>query len=333
VTFEQLESKFATLGDATAAIDDVRVLPADWLGASESAFVGLDPQGRRHFLVPTTSGTQVRPDRRSVGIQVYGRVLIQDGVERTFVDIACLQPHLNHVFTIVTAEILRELGQRDESADISAARVLDRWRELLARPSSSTTLSESERVGLIAELCLLLELTTARADAVRAWAGPMKGRHDFVTQVLDVEVKASASRSARTVEVHSLEQLQAAAGVDLFLVFYRFEAIPVGGLTINSLITELLAAGCPSIELFDRLTTLGVRSDDLDNSDSVRLLDRAFYRVDDVFPRLLPGDIAGWPRSGIPFVRYGVDLAEAPAPLGTDEVADMQAAFAAGIPN
>jgi hypothetical protein len=129
------------------------------------------------------------------------------------------------------------------------------------------------------------------------------------------------------VEIHALDQLEAPDGVDLFVVFFRVEEVPSGGENIGSVVTKLLASGCPSIPLFERLTTLGVRTEDLEPSNSIRMIDCAYFRVDAAFPRLQTADVAGWPKTGIPYLRYGIDLAAAPPPLTGDDAKKLQREF------
>ena len=115
---------------------------------------------------------------------------------------------------------------------------------------------------------------------------------------------------------HSLEQLVSPDGVDLYLVFCRLESVPTGGDTVASLVDELVGAGSDEAQLMERLSSASAVGELLDpNPRMYRRTERRIHRVDAEFPKLTGADVPAWPRKGLTYVRYGLDLREAGTPL------------------
>src|SRR5205814_1053724 len=131
----------------------------------------LDPQARRHLLVPVPSSIAIAEDRRSSGVHITRRELVDAGGARHFVDVHCLKPHLDAIFSVLIAEMLDALATEPGRPDVTCRRILDHWRELLEREPLTRPGLET-LIGLYGELWHLRELTRFRPDAIAIWAGP-----------------------------------------------------------------------------------------------------------------------------------------------------------------
>lgn len=322
-----LEAAFSSLDSSSASADEFRVLE---LPAPATARVAVDPSGRRHILFPVAAEYAVHPDTKSAGVQILGRELIVEGWSQRFADLACLDASLNALFTAVAAEALAA-ADGATAPDDRAARVLDRWRDLFRNPPKGG-LSQSERLGLFGELQFLGDLSRGSTLAVKAWAGPSRGRHDFVSQRIDFEVKTTLDRATESVQVHGLDQLAPPPQGLLYLVLYIVERVPVGGETLGDVVSRLCESGIEATALYDRLNTAGVGAADLeDDLVRLRVLARRIYPVTDAFPRLGAESFVSWPVPGVVGIQYGVDLSLAPAPLSGDASAALLGDFAAEI--
>jgi hypothetical protein len=299
-----LEAVFRRLMEVPADATGFRVAPV----AEDGQFLAaIDPSDRRHILAPVLDSDPVVPDARSAGIQVTRRELIDAGQTAWFVDVASGDARFNELFAIVADEVIdRWRAAADGRPDLLASAVIDRWRDLLAIQPKVRSLTLDETIGLIGELLVLRDL----GGNVDLWAGPLGGRHDFVSHRVDLEVKSTRVRAGYEVEIHSLDQLTAPPEAQLYLVFNRLEEVPVAGDSIGSLVDALVSGGADSHALVERIAALSATSELLDPSPRrFRLLERQVYAADEDFPRLSVGDVRGWPKPGVTYVHYGLDLA------------------------
>ncbi len=299
-----LDDAFAgLLASGEGSRDEYLVLE---LPSPATARVAVDPWGRRHILFPSEADRAIRPDTRSSGVQIVPRDLLVDGVLRPFVDLACLDARLNHVFTAVAVEAL---GAADgmSAPDLAASVVLDRWRELFRNPPAGG-LSQSARMGLFGELTLLEELSSRSVNAVGSWAGPAKGRHDFVSDGIDIEVKTTFDRGMTALVVHGVDQLATPPDGRLLLVVYVVEKVPAGGDTLQDLVSRIHALGVQPVELYDRLDAAGVSAADLlDDQTRLRVKTRRAFLVDRTFPRLTAQAFHAWPVAGVVGLQYQIE--------------------------
>src|SRR5437660_1263868 len=86
---------------------------------SGPVLIGMDVQGQRHLLAPVPSGALVAEDRRSAGVHVVRRQLV-DRDRTDYVDVVCLKPHSNELFSVLVTEILADLSPDGARPDRTA---------------------------------------------------------------------------------------------------------------------------------------------------------------------------------------------------------------------
>ena len=319
-----LEATYRRLANVPADAAGFRVAPV----ADGSSFMAaIDPQDLRHVLAGVPMAAAVIPDTRSAGIQVHRRELIDAGRSAWFVDVSSRATRFNELFVVVADEILAEWAVMTEGRpDLVASTVLERWRDLLAREHVARPLSLDELVGLVGELMVLRDL----GGHVEFWAGPKGGRHDFVSSGIDLEVKSTRRRAGFEVEIHSLDQLTPAPGARLFLVFNRLEEAQPDGASVGSLVDALVRAGSDSVALVERIASVSATPELLDPSPRrFRLLERQVYAIEEGFPGISVDDVRGWPRTGVTYIRYGLDLAASSGLLDSEALSRIALEFQA----
>jgi hypothetical protein len=311
--FRELAISGATLGEIKVRDSDVRV-------AAGPVLHGLDMKGSRHLLIPITGSDAPVEDRNSTGVQIQVRSLIEDGATRRFLDVVCLKPDLNQLYSTVVDEMLLEIHERPGSADAACHDVLERWRELLESGRQKLLLIERQ-VALLAELEWVTLIGNHNAEtAVTSWRGPLMGRQDFVSGSTALEVKATLAREGRFAEIHGDRQLEPPDGGILYLSFHRYERVPVGGKSIPDQIDLALASGIDRQRLLTLVAQAGYDTRDSEAYRTFRFSRTEFrvYQVDALFPKLIPASFAaGVTPERVGEVRYVIDLeGEPPAPIG-----------------
>ncbi len=193
----------------------------------------VDHSGRRHLLIAGDDSAPVEP---SVGVlAIEFRQLVFGHVGRAYLDICCTDPALNIEFQEVAVDILESVVAAVEPV-AEALKVIDRWRRLLRAGAAS--LRDSERIGLFAELSVLVTLNESGADVpASCWTGPLRAAHDFELTERCLEVKGIGYTSS-AIRVHGFEQLAQHDGRPLHLVLASVELDPAGT-TIPYLIQRL----------------------------------------------------------------------------------------------
>ena len=179
----------------------------------------------------------------------------------------------------------------------------------LFRSHPAAGITQSERMGLFGELSLLESLVARSPEAVKTWGGPTKARHDFISDQVDIEVKATVERQANSIQVHGLEQLSWSGAERLSLFTYVVERVPAGGDRLADIVDRILKAGVEPAALYDKLNAVSIAPADLDQ-DEVRLRTtaRRAYMVDATFPRLTTDAMVAWPVAGVISLSYTIDL-------------------------
>jgi len=279
-------------------------------------FWSLEAEGRRPSLrVPVPHGTRT-PRLDMHGVRAVG---VLDG-ERQYLHVVAEQPTMLREFHIMCCEIADRV-QSDSMAPVTAVvTTVAAWRRLLAR---KRPMSLADEIGLYGELLTLVALAAARgwAAAVTAWQHPDCVDHDFTVGPYDVEVKTAASQ-ARLHTVHGLGQLQAHDDRPLWFVSHLIEESD-SGRSVLSLVEGVRAAlsdAAPG-SLDDFATRLSLR---LGRDHEVPREHRwspsgppLAVPVDAAFPALTESLLAGLPAAAaarITTVKYGIDIADLPAP-------------------
>ncbi|QDG52092.1 PD-(D/E)XK motif protein [Persicimonas caeni] len=292
------------------SLSDLQLLRSGARTTWGEIYVGVDPKGRRHVVVPAPDNASEELDNSSRGMRVEVKPYISDGKQRLYCDISCQLSELNDMFSVVAQDMIDELLAEEGASPFPVCvRVLERWRQLLERVPV-TMLSPQKQAGLITELLLLNDLAELSPKAIKAWVGPDGGRHDFVSEAVDIEVKSSMRVEGRRVHVQSLDQLDISEG-RLYLHFVALRE-PVGqGITIPGLVDQLKAKGVNSVDLHEKLAAVGYSPVDRAKYEETRfeVVERLTYRVDQPgFPRLVASSFSAQLPAGVERVNYDINL-------------------------
>lgn len=297
---------------------DVETITANDSGVAVPAgrvLYGIDASGCRHLLVPVHG--EVVQDHESQGVRVGVRCLLNEGKETLYADLACMMPRFNAEFAHIVDDVLHELGAGAPPHSV-CRNALEKWRDLLLRADRKGRLDEGEAAGLFGELLLLRDLVTISPNAVRSWTGPGGGRFDFSVSDAAIEVKTSARRYGRLVEISGETQLDAPAGLALHLLFVRIEPVRAGGSSLWDLYTSIIESGASPRAMQQKLNELDLDEPVLMHDERrYRVLESRLYRVEGSFPRIVPASFTdGELPPGTLRLRYLIDLSgEPPVPL------------------
>jgi len=293
------------------------VLATDRVGewAGGAVMVALDGTGTRHLLVHIADQSQaVRLPRPVAGLELTARELRASGQPGgTWIDFASSDPAWNRTFCGLCADVINELPATGAAEPVTMFAVLERWRRFWATDRDG--LSRDVQVGLVGELWLLLEwLPHLTVPAVTAWQGPLRGRHDFVTDTVSVEVKTTRTATGPVVHrVARLDQLDEPGTGSLYLLSLRAVPDPLGTESLDRLLTRIrttaatIGATCAAL-LDDRLRAVGVSPADAGRyTEPLRIAQQELYRVGSGFPKLIAASFPTGIPAGVVDVAYSLD--------------------------
>lgn len=288
-----------------------RVLP-EFETTHGPVLLAADSDGTRHVLVPIDRDDEVKTDRRSQGVQLLRRRLVDTGRTRVFIDIRCPKPSLYRVFNQIAASMLDQLMVSDLSPAKLCARVLESWRALIRQ--AERPVSKSVLLGAFGELSELLELSRLSSEAAQLWTGPTGEPQDFISAHGAIEVKTSARSPAKRVTINGIDQLDGAGRAFLLLVVQEVKDEATGD-SISDQLDQLRDMGAPTELVLDRLSLLGLAELDAPAvaESKFALLRTTAYRVDEQFPRLVPSALRAPLNPSISRVSYELDLEVAKA--------------------
>lgn len=316
--------------------DGWRILPAGQMGSAGELLFGITADGRRHLLVPLAEGEVALRDDTTRNVSATEERLPDEAPHPGRVlDLACLDRRLNAWFSKLVDDCIEEVADAVASGadQVSSAEVviacLEKWRELLLTGGRAR---RPDAAGLLAEMHVVEML--ARHDSTRAltlWTGPDRAARDFTGGGGLIEVKSfSTNRPEPVITVHGLGQLEPPDdGTPLFLFVESFERVGDEGDSIGACAVRLRDEyGCDEARLCERLIAAGLRPEDLEFErgwpieEQFRTRALFVYRVDDAFPRIDSGVLAGTVAAGrIPTIEYALDLsAEPPSPIDEADV-------------
>lgn len=175
------------------------------------------------------------------------------------------------------------------------------WKELLGNRNIDDRVYDT-----LGELCVYKYLTEQGVDA--DWDGPNAATYDIETSTGFVEVKSTTSRSKKEVTISSQFQLDP-PGKSLDLVLCQFEASFQNGLSIDSVVAELIALGVSKEYLSSRLSKKGMEEGMSARKRTFILHGMLKYKIDKDFPRIVPASfVGGVMPSGITKITYTVSL-------------------------
>jgi hypothetical protein len=284
----------------------------DWSGGP--VVVALDSAGTRHLLVHIQDGSQPRLPQPVAGLTLAVRRLRPTGQsDAAWIDLASGDPAWNRTFCGLCADIVTELPDQGPPDPATLLAVLERWRRFWATNRDGLTVDE--QTGLVGELWLLLEwLPQLTVGALTAWQGPLRGRHDFVTNTVSVEVKTTRAATGPVVHrVARLDQLDDAGTGQLYLLSLRAVPDPLGTDGLDVLLERIdlaaAAVGSTCTALLDeRLRAVGVTPADRGRyTAGLRVSTQELYRVGPTFPRLVGASFPTGLPAGVVDVAYSLD--------------------------
>jgi hypothetical protein len=307
--------------------------PMEILVGARRLLVGVDSDGNRHLLIPVTEAADVETARGGA-VRLEARSLVMDGSEGAYADVVCSRPDLYDEFAVLAAEVASGVAADPTAPAQTAARVIEEWRELL-RAVSIPVLDRSALIGLFAELRVLERVLGADPGCrIDCWTGPNRGRHDFQSGGVVLDVKGSVARRGRPVVIHGIDQLEPPPDADLFVWWIHLEVAVGRGESLAALVERLLERAFDAAGLEQRLRRTGY---DLDQPDGYATplfteLEARLYRVDESFPaltrrHLVHGDLP----ARVTRVTYEIDLSgDEPAPV-KEEVEALVVRALAGL--
>jgi len=301
--------------------------------ASGRILIGLDTFRHRHLLMPVDRVATIVEDKRSSGVQIIAHPLLDGSALRPFVDLVCLKPHLQELFSVIVNEVLESLRSDSSRPDLTSRRVLDRWRELLEREIPAN-MGMEKLVGLFGELCQLREMVRNDPGSVKYWVGPAGTRHDLSNGTLAIEVKATLSRQGRFFEIHGHEQLEPPESGYLYLVALKLEQGMSAGESIQDLVESIVSLGGDRYTLLTQLGQVGMGPEGLSITKDTRfrILECRVYEVKEGFPRITSESfVSSTLPAGVLKLAYQIDLSgEPPYPLDEISVMRLYKAIASG---
>ncbi|SIO28557.1 PD-(D/E)XK motif protein [Paraburkholderia phenazinium] len=329
VAWKRLESP-----DATPTRGEFRVFDTGISSSNGNVLLAIDGSGLRHLLVPTSDAFEAAHDRRSGGVHLVTRLLLDGSGQHQYIDLACQKEHLNAAFGHMADEVLADLGKNTDDAFQTCRRTLQRWRELMDR-EVSPVMSTEAMCGLFGELWHVRAIAELDPSATHIWQGPRGARHDFSARGIALEVKTTLSHSHWRLRIHGLTQLEAPADASLFLCALRLELNGAAGSTLPELVGQILELGVDRHEFVTMLAAAGYQLRDQVHYEQFRfeVLDMRLHEVVDRFPRLTTADFgaSGLP-SGVTEIDYTVNL-DATTPLKRTDLDGLLAALVANSRN
>lgn len=175
------------------------------------------------------------------------------------------------------------------------------WKELLGNKNIDDRVYDT-----LGELCVLEYLSSLGTDY--SWDGPAGATYDIETDTEFIEVKSSTLRNKKEVTISNLFQLDP-PGKKLFLVLCQFESSIYSGVSINSVVSNLVNAGISYDYINSRLLGKGIEENTTDRRRLFILHDMIKYEVNDDFPRIKPSSFVGGSLpQGISKITYTVSL-------------------------
>jgi hypothetical protein len=271
------------------------------------------------FEAPHTIGMVIVCEARPVNPRPLRAIATEIGYRsdgRWSLRIALLEPLLRPVFAALCADIVSITRTDVHQSGLPAAVLgrIDTWRNLLERGQAG--LDEMALRGMIGELLVLetqVLATLSPEEAVDAWKGPLGAPQDFLLPTGSrIEVKA-IGRSAKTVQIHGLDQLDPSLDrLTLAVVRLAVTGPTAPGATTASLIVARLRKRLllhPSaLAAFDRrLANLGWHEHESHDKFAVHPIAIEYRDVQSDFPRLVSSSVP----SGILGADYTILLPDA----------------------
>ncbi|RUV67632.1 MAG: PD-(D/E)XK motif protein [Mesorhizobium sp.] len=284
--------------------------------------LAIDAAGALHLLAPAAGSPN-----RELPPDYNGLRLRQAHLGET--ECLDLQSPAAHevMFAALCGQVIEAIYGEGRDPWAAAVSIVRSWQS--AWKPVRQPMSRKEQIGLVGEL-LMLQVVWLRAlgpDAVHLWSGPDKERHDFVSDRLHMEVKAT-TRSRHEHEISRVDQLIAPQGRRLLFASVQLEESAAGAQSLVTLIDGVIddiRRDAAAVDGFmTRLNALNWSDEMRRSPDLVRFhfRDVQIFEVDEEFP--------GLPQSfqlppGVLAIRYIITVANLPVLDSAEVLADISA--------
>ncbi len=285
----------------------------------------LGLQGEARLLVPIGMHERLGDFADSPSLRVVGVTLEENQRPSRFIDLTCMVPELDSVFSEVAEELIKRINE-GSPAQNAVRTTLQDFRALLLNPPSKK-ISESEIIGLVGELLVLCRLLSLDQSAASTWRGPTGERHDFRRGGHSIEVKATTRVSDLSVSISAIDQLDPPAGGSLTLSHLVLERDANGQHSVASLAEEAFSRSSEPELIAAALGNVGCLDSEAEVWNRLSFNEEAFslYAVDEGFPRITAQSFrAGSLPEGIERVEYLVNLALATDFLIKDDAIEVR---------
>lgn len=286
---------------------------------SGSVRLALGSRGELRLLLPVRQSERIAETPSSQALHIGMATYTLSGTSIRFLDVTCLSGALDGVFADVAREIMDRIVGGASPVDACRTTIED-FRSLLISPAAEVTVEEIR--GLVGELLMLRTLLASDPAAWKLWRGPLRERHDFRGGTLAIEVKTTGRSASRKVTISAVDQLLPPFDGSLQLSVFQLEETAGGDLSVARLAVDVANAASDRQEI-GRLLTAAKCPDPVSqvwNRCRFRLEGETHYRVDEDFPRIIPGSFQGGTiPAGVESLSYVIDLGQAEACLLDDD--------------
>lgn len=206
---------------------------------------------------------------------------------------------LLNLFAVFAAALISEIEVSQKGIGEVVRNYCDEWKLVFDEPDYL-----QRAVGIIGELFFLSEMLSAGVADISWNDGSMSPQDFSVGGRYLAEVKTTCSHSSYLVRFHGVEQLHAACGRRLYVIFIRMIRCDGGDCSINSLLSQVPASCVPQTVL-ERIGKLPEEARTMVFSCTETLV----YEVSDDFPRITRNTLQKIPRANLfGDVDYDVNL-------------------------
>lgn len=289
--------------------DQIASAPVVHDGSRTALELAVDAAGDLHLLVPTAG-----PPTRTLPPDFNGLKLRQGRLNSGDCMDLCSPAAHDAMFATLCGQLISALLVEEREPWAAAINIVRGWQSAW-RPLRQP-MPRSVQIGLAGELLMLqgVWLPALGPEAVHLWSGPDHERHDFTSDRLHMEVKAT-TRSRHEHEISRVDQLAVPDGRRLILASLQLEESSGGAQSLVTIVDAILDDIRRDRAAIDGFLT---RLDGMDWSDEMRrspdllrfhLRDAQMFEVDDEFPRLPP--TFSLP-PGVISIKYTISLANMP---------------------
>lgn len=229
-----------------------------------------------------------------------------EGVERRFLLLTSSDESSRNEFAKVCESFI-ELGESNIQRDLLISNPEIWWRTWKSLMGNS--IREKMPYDIIGELLTYRNLLRlGKSDVV--WNGSRKSTHDLETEEIDYEVKSTIKRYESVINISGQHQLNVTPNKKLYLIFYRFERSLTNGISIDTLVDDLIDEGIERNNLERNLSALGYEDGQTSRSEKFNLLEsEKVFSVDPDFPKISENSfIDNRIPLGVIKISYEVDL-------------------------